>query len=277
MRDKRDIEKSIIKKYRKSIWSKFIKAIKDFELINENDHIAVCLSGGKDSLLLAKCIEELQRHGQIKFNAKYIFMDPGYTKENIKLIKTNCKKLGIPLEIFKSDIFKIINKHMLNNPCYMCAKMRRGYLYNYAKELGCNKIALGHHFNDVIETIMLNILYTGQYRTMMPKIKSKNFKDMELIRPFYYIKEDDIREWARYNEIEVLDCACTVTREEVDSKRKEIKNLIKQLKLTNNDVDISIFRSSENVHIDSVISYYKNNKLTHFLDEYNSKDDENMI
>jgi len=277
MKDKREIEKSIIKKFRKKIWSKFIKAIKEYKLINEFDKIAVCISGGKDSLLLAKCMEELHRYGQIKFDVEYILMDPGYSEENLILTKNNFEHLGLSVKIFKTNIFEIINKHMNNNPCYMCARMRRGHLYNYAKSIGCNKIALGHHFNDIIETIMLNILYTGQYKTMMPKIKSDNFSEMELIRPFYYVKENDIKAWVKYNDINPINCACSITREEIDSKRKEVKKLIEGLKKSNENVDISILRTSENIYLDSVISYYKNDKFTHFIDEYDSQNDNTML
>jgi tRNA 2-thiocytidine biosynthesis protein TtcA len=271
MDELRSIERSIIKKFRKPIWSRFVRAIKDFKLINEHDHLAVCISGGKDSMLLAKCIQELHRHGQIKFAVKYILMNPGYSKEHLKLIKDNCKKLNIPIKIFKSNIFKIINKKGLKDQCYMCARMRRGFLYYYAKQLGCNKIVLGHHFNDVIETILLNVLYAGQYKTMMPKVKSLNFSSMELIRPFYYVKEDDIIAWVKYNNLSFIKCACNVTRHRIDSKRIEIKNLIRQLKAINPDVDISILRSAENVYLDSIIGYYYHDKFTHFLDEYDKK------
>jgi tRNA(Ile)-lysidine synthase TilS/MesJ len=274
MKTKREIEKSIIKKFRKEIWSKFVKAINEFQLVNENDVIAICISGGKDSMLLAKCFDELKRHGLINFDVKYILMDPGYSKEHLDLIKNNCELLGINLNIFESKIFEILEKHVTESPCYMCARMRRGYLYNYAKELGCNKIALGHHFNDVIETIMLNLLYAGQYKTMMPKLKSTNFEGMELIRPLYYVKEDNIKMWAKYNELTFLNCACSVTKGNVDSKRKEIKELIAKLKETNENVDISIMRSAENVDMGSIIGYYKNDKYINFLDNYDNKEED---
>ncbi len=277
MKVRHEIEKSIIKKFRKQIWSKFIKAIKEYKLINESDNIAVCISGGKDSLLLAMCLKELQKHGQVKFKIEYILMDPGYTNEILDLITSNFDYLEIPLKIFKTNIFEIINKHMENNPCYMCAKMRRGHLYNYAKSIGCNKIALAHHFNDVIETIMLNILYAGQYKTMMPKVKSSNFNDMELIRPFYYVQEDDIKTWIKNNGITPISCGCTVTKGEKSSKRAEIKKMINELKKTNKNVDISIFKSSENIYLDTVISYYSNNNFTHFLDEYDTHNDDTML
>ncbi|MFA5603012.1 MAG: ATP-binding protein [Bacilli bacterium] len=265
---KTDIEKSIIKKYRKEIWSKFIKAIKDYKLIKENDKIAVCMSGGKDSALLALCLEELKRHGLFNFELKYIVMDPGYKKEHLKLIKDNFKTLNLDINMFKTDIFKVANKLNKESPCYLCARMRRGHLYNKAKELGCNKIALGHHFNDVIETIMLNILYNGSYKTMMPKIKSTNFKGLELIRPMYYIKEENIIKWQNYNNLEFLDCACTITAKKKDSKRLEVKELIKRLKKTNKDVDMAIFKSSSNIYMDTVIGWKKGDKDYNFLDEY---------
>lgn len=265
---KNDIEKSIIKKFRKEIWSKFVKAIKDYELIKENDKIAVCMSGGKDSALLALCMKELQRHGLFKFDLEYIVMDPGYDKKHLDLLISNFEKMNIEIHLFKTDIFEIANTHSSEYPCYLCARMRRGHLYNKAKELGCNKIALGHHFDDVIETIMLNILYAGNYKTMMPKIKSTNFEGMELIRPLYYIKEENIIKWQKYNELDFLDCACSVTSKKVDSKRLEIKNLIKDLKKTNKDVGMSIFRSSENVNIDALIGWKKDNKEYSFLDNY---------
>ncbi|MDD4036042.1 MAG: ATP-binding protein [Bacilli bacterium] len=271
MRLKRDVEKSIIKTYRKKIWSKFVKAIKEYKLISEGDKIAVCVSGGKDSLLLAKCLEELEKHGQFKFSLEYILMDPGYNKENLELIKNNCQQLGIKLNIFKSEIFDVINQDDNESPCYVCARMRRGHLYNKARELGCNKIALGHHFNDVIETILLNVLYAGQYKTMMPKLKSDHYEGMELIRPLYYVKEEDIISWQKYNDIKCLDCGCKITIRKDGGKRKELKALIKDLKKINPDVDISILRSSENVNIDQVISHQKDKKTLHFLDNYSSK------
>jgi tRNA(Ile)-lysidine synthase TilS/MesJ len=265
---KTDVERSIIKKYRKEIWSKFIKAIKDYELIKPGDKIAVCMSGGKDSTLLALCLKELQRHGLFAFDIEYIVMDPGYHKDHLKLIKENSKKLDIPIKVFKTDIFKITNTYSNDSPCYLCARMRRGHLYNIAKELGCNKIALGHHFNDVIETIMLNILYNGSYKTMMPKVKSTNFKGLELIRPLYYIKEENIIKWKNYNDLTFLDCGCTVTAKKNDSKRLEVKELIKKLKETNKDVDMAIFKSSYNIYMDAIIGWKKGNKKHHFLNKY---------
>ncbi len=268
MTDIKTIEKSIIKKYRKTIWSKFIKAIKDYELIKDNDKIAICISGGKDSMMLAKCFQELKRHNQINFSLEFITMNPGYNENNLKLIKDNAKILNIPLKIFETDIFSVINKHGGKSPCYLCARMRRGYLYDYAKKLGCNKIALAHHFDDIIETIMMNILYNGKYATMMPKLKSDNFIDMELIRPFYYIKEKDIILWSTYNNLEFIACGCPLSERKNTGKRKEVKEIIKALKATNENADINILKSSENINLNMAIKYYKNNIETSFLDEY---------
>lgn len=264
---KTDIEKSIIKKYRKEIWSKFIKAIKDFKLIEDGDIIAVCISGGKDSMILAKCLEEFQRHQTIKFDLKYIVMDPGYTKETRSKIEENLKTLNIDATIFESNIFKVTDKIAHDNPCYLCARMRRGHLYNKAKELGCNKIALGHHLDDVVETILMNLIFNGQYSSMMPKLKSDNFNGMELIRPLYYVKEEDIIKWARYNNLTFIDCACHVTKKNI-GKRSEIKKLIKELKIKYQDADLSIFKSSMNVNLNTVIKYKQNTEEHNFLDKY---------
>ena len=263
-----EIVKSITKKYRKEIWSRFNKGIKEFNLIKDNDKIMVCISGGKDSMLLAKCLEELQRHSYYKFSLCYVVMNPGYQQKNLNLLKENLKKLNINASIINSDIFAVCNKISKDDPCYLCARMRRGWLYNKAKELGCNKIALGHHFDDVIETIMLNILYAGEYKTMLPKLKSTNFEGMELIRPFYYVHEEDIKNWCNYLNLKFLNCACSVTNGEVESKRKEVKKLIKDLKKINYNVDINILRSSFNVNLDNIISYKLKEKVYSFLDEY---------
>lgn len=267
--DLKQIERSIVKKYRKSIWSNFIKAIKDFKLIEENDKIAVCISGGKDSMLLAKTLEELQRHGKIHFELEYIIMNPGYNKQNIDQIKNNLKILNINAHIFETPIFQIVNK--TDNPCYMCAKMRRGYLYDEAKKLGCNKIALGHHFNDVVETILLNLIFTGSYASMMPKLHSDHFENMELIRPLYYVKEEDIIAWSKYNNLTFIDCACSVTSKG-DGKRKVIKNLVKELNLINPNADKSILKSTSNINLNAIISYKKDGNIYSFLDEYNKVD-----
>ena len=255
--DRLEVERSIIKKHRKGIWTKFIKAIQDYNLVEENDVIAVCMSGGKDSFLMAKCFQELKRHGKYNFDIKFISMNPGYNDKNLELIINNSKYLNIPLEIFNSDIFEYLNKSN-NNPCYMCARMRRGHLYSKAKELGCNKIALGHHFDDVIETVLLNMFYNGVYGGMPPKLNSDNFEGMELIRPMYYIKEEDIKYWANSNNLKFLDCACSVTSLKYSSKRREIKELIKNLKIDNKNIDINIFRSLENVNLNTINGYIKN-------------------
>ena len=262
-----EIERSIIKKFRKDIWSKFIKAISDYELIKENDNIMVCISGGKDSFLLAKCIQELIKHGKFPFTAHYVVMDPGYNKVNRQLIEKNAKLLNVPIEIFETNIFDVTAK-VEGNPCYLCARMRRGYLYSKAKELGCNKIALGHHFDDVIETILLNVLYAGEYKTMMPKLKSTNFEGLELIRPFYYVHESDIKSWVNYMGLHFLNCACSVTDGSVSSKRKEVKELISNLKKNNKNVDINILRSSYNVNLDAIVGFKENGKTGSFLDKY---------
>ena len=271
MEQYREIEKSIIKKYRKDIWSKFVKGVQDYYLISDNDKIAVCISGGKDSMLLAKCMQELQRHGQTKFELEFITMDPGYNKENVELIKENAKKLNIPLEIFGSDIFEIVSKHAPNEPCYMCARMRRGHLYARAKELGCNKIALAHHYDDVIETILLNILYNGSYKTMMPKLKSENFEGLELIRPLYYVKEEAIKSWVNYNELSFIDCGCMISVCSTATKRSFVKKLIKDLDLTNPYISRNIFSSSANVNLDVILGYKKGSEKVSFLDNYDDE------
>lgn len=234
----RYIEKSIIKKYRKEIWSKFIKAIKDYQLITKDDHIAVCISGGKDSFLLAKCFDELKRHNQIDFKVSFIVMNPGYNQKTIDSIIQNAEILNIPINIFEAPIFQYTEK--IANPCYLCARMRRGYLYDYAKSLGCNKIALGHHFDDVIETTMLNILYAGTISTMPPIIDSQNYTNMQLIRPLYYIKEKDIINWTNHNHLKFVGCACAVEKQKI-GKRQEIKRLIANLESTYSDIPKNIF------------------------------------
>lgn len=270
-----EIERSIIKKYRKEIWSKFVKAVSEYELIKENDNIMVCISGGKDSFLLAKCIQELQRHGKFKFDAKYVVMNPGYTEKNKNHIIKNAEIMNIPIEIFESDIFDIVDK-VDKSPCYLCARMRRGCLYNKAKELGCNKIALGHHFNDVIETTLLSILYGAETKTMVPKLHSDNFEGLELIRPLYLVKEEDVISWKKFNELEFLNCACKFTEqnykeENKTSKRLEIKSLIKRLKEINPDVDYNIFKSMDNINLNCVLGYSKNGKRIEFVDDYENR------
>ena len=268
----KEIERSIIKRFRKEIYSKFVKAVQDYELIKENDNIMVCISGGKDSFLLAKCMEELIKHGHTKFSAHYVSMNPGYNKENLEMIKENAKILNIDLEIFESDIFDSVENIDMKTPCYMCARMRRGYLYSKAKELGCNKIALGHHFNDVIETTLLSMFYGSETKTMMPKLHSDNFEGLELIRPLYLVNEDDIIAWKKYNNLTFLNCACKFTEkcmiDESLSKRKEVKNLIKELKKVNKNVDINIFTALNNINLNCVLGTKKDGKYKSFLDDY---------
>ncbi len=267
----KEIERSIIKKYRKTIWSKFIRAIEEYKLIEDNDKIMVCISGGKDSFLLAKCIQELIRHGKTKFEAYYVVMNPGYTEKNLKQIEENAKILNIDIQIFESDIFNVVSV-VDKSPCYLCARMRRGYLYSKAKELGCNKIALGHHFNDVIETSLLSMLYGSEIKTMMPKLHSDNFEGLELIRPLYLVKEEDIISWKNTNNLTFLNCACKFTEEVSyelkESKREEIKKLIKELKKINKDVDYNIFKSYDNINLNCVLGTKKNGEYKSFLDEY---------
>ncbi len=270
-----EVERSIIKKFRKPIWSKFIEALKKYELINENDKIMVCMSGGKDSFLMAKCIQELKRHGQIHFDAHFVVMDPGYTKENRKKIIENAKLLNIPIEIFESDIFDVVDIAQGKSPCYLCARMRRGHLYNKAEELGCNKIALGHHFDDVIETTLLSMFYAAEFKTMMPKLHSDNFKGLELIRPMYLVKENDIISWKNYNNLEFLNCACHFTEKcainEETSKRKEIKELINELRKVNDNIDYNIYKSLDNINLNCVLGTKKDGKYHSFLDDYDKK------
>lgn len=252
---KQEIERSIIKKYRKAIWNSFVGAVKEYELIKENDCIAVCISGGKDSMLLAKCMELLRRHSEVNFDLKFIVMDPGYTDANRSLIEYNLKTLGIEAEIFESDIFDVAYSAG-GSPCYLCARMRRGALYAKAKSLGCNKIALGHHFDDVIETLLMSMLYSSEIKTMLPKLHSTNFEGMELIRPLYKVKERDVIAWANYNDLHFLRCACKFTadsaEDEMLSKRNEMKELVKTLCKTNPDADDNIFRSLHNVNMATI-------------------------
>jgi len=269
----KEVERSIIKKFRKDIWSRFMASISDYELIKENDKIMVCISGGKDSFLLAKCIQELIRHGKVKFEAVFVAMDPGYNEVNHNLILENAKLLNIPLEIFKTDIFQVANKLNEENPCYMCARMRRGYLYNRAKELGCNKIALGHHFDDVIETTLLSMFYGAEIKTMMPKLHSDNYEGIELIRPLYLVKEDAINAWKKSNELKFLNCACKFTEKlEVDetgiSKRQVMKKLIKELRSERKNIDNNIFTALNNINMNCILGYKKDGNYISFLDEY---------
>ena len=273
MEKSKEIERSIITKFRKEIWSKFVKGVQEYKLIKENDKVMVCISGGKDSFLMAKCIQELIKHGKFKFEARFVCMNPGYNDYNLQYIKDNAKLMDIPIEIFESDIFDVIKKITPNEPCYMCARMRRGYLYSKAQELGCNKIALGHHFNDVIETSMLSILYSSEVKTMVPKLHSDNFEGIELIRPMYLVKEDDIISWKNYNELTFINCACPLLEgcsliDDGKSKRKEVKELIKKLKKTNKNVDENIFIALSNINLNCVLGYKKDGEKHNFTDEY---------
>ena len=262
----KDIERSIIKSYRKPIWTKFCRAIKQYELIQEGDRIAVAISGGKDSLLMAKCFQELKKHGEKNFELKFIAMDPGYHPQIKELLKENLEYLEIPTEIYDSGIFGVVDTVAHDYPCYMCARMRRGSLYAKAKELGCNKLALGHHFNDVIETTLLNVLYAGSYRTMLPKLKAKNFEGLELIRPLYFVEEEAIKRFINNSGIWPLNCACMIAAKKVGNKRHEVKELINNLKSKNKDIDKSIFKSAENVYMDSILGWEKSDIKHNFLE-----------
>ncbi|MDL2212082.1 tRNA 2-thiocytidine biosynthesis protein TtcA [Erysipelotrichaceae bacterium OttesenSCG-928-M19] len=264
-----EIERSIIKKYRKRIWAPFVKGVNEFELVNDNDKIAICISGGKDSLLLAKLFQELKRHGKIKFELEFIAMDPGFHQENRDALLENCHYLNIPVKIFDSSIFKVVDKISAEFPCYLCARMRRGALYSYAQELGCNKIALGHHFDDIIETTMMNILYAGTFKTMLPKLKSDNFENMELIRPMLYVKEKDIITFTKNAGIKVMDCGCEVAAGKIASTRADIKQLIADYRLKFKDVDKSIFSAACNVNMDAIIGYSINGEKHSYLEDYN--------
>lgn len=269
----KEVERSINKKFHKGIWSRFTAAINDYDLIQEGDKIAVCISGGKDSMLMAKLFQELKRHNKFPFDVEYIVMDPGYSEPNRKQIEENAKLLNVPVTIFESNIFESV-LHIEKSPCYLCARMRRGHLYNQAKNMGCNKIALGHHYDDVIETILMGMLYGGQVQTMMPKLHSTNFEGMELIRPMYLVREDEIKRWRDYNGLTFLNCACKFTEncatkeKEHLSKRLEIKNMIKELRKTNPQVESNIFKSVENVNLDTVIGYKQNSVKHNFLEFY---------
>lgn len=272
-----EIEKSIRKKFHKTIFSRFTKAINEYELVKEGDKIAVCISGGKDSMLMAKLFQELQKHRKVNFDVIFLVMDPGYNETNRKVIEENARLLNIPITIFETNIFETVYE-IEKSPCYLCARMRRGYLYSKAKELGCNKIALGHHYDDIIETILMGMLYGAQIQTMMPKLHSTNFEGMELIRPMYLIREDDIKHWRDYNDLHFIQCACrftdtcTTCREDgsTGSKRMEIKGLIKELKEINPFIEGNIFKSVENVNLSTVIAYKENGVKHHFLENYDT-------
>ena len=270
------IERSIITKYRKSIWRRFTKGVHDYELIKEGDKIAVCISGGKDSMLMAKLLQELKLHGKVKFDLVFLVMNPGYNEDNWNIILNNAKLLGIPIQVFDSDIFNIV-ADVDKSPCYLCARMRRGYLYSHAKELGCNKIALGHHFDDVIETTLMGMLYSGKVETMMPKLHSKNFEGMELIRPMYMVREADIKAWRDYNHLHFIQCACRFTERcatcggEKGSKRDEMKELIAELRKRCDTIDMNIFNSVHNINLKTVIGYHKGDWSYNFLDDYDEE------
>lgn len=272
----KEIERSIIKKFRKDIWTKFITAVNEYKLIKEGDKIAVCISGGKDSMLLAKCMQELQRHGKVHFDIEFIVMNPGYNEYNRQVIIDNAEYLNIPIKMFETQIFDIV-AGVEDSPCYLCARMRRGYLYRHAKELGCNKIALGHHFDDAIETVLMSMLYNGQFKTMMPKLHSTNFEGMELIRPLYHVKEDAILSWKQFNDLQFIQCACRLTEncmlgdDGIGSKRKEMKVLIKKFRQTSSIIDMNIFRSIHNVNLETIIGYQKDGVEHSFLDEYDEE------
>lgn len=271
----KQVEEGITKRFRVPLLSRFVKAIKDYKLISNGDKIAVCMSGGKDSFLMAKLFQEYHKYSKEKFDLKFVVMDPGYNKQNRNIIEENARRLNIPIEIFESDIFESVYG-VEKSPCYLCARMRRGYLYNYAKNVGCNKIALGHHYDDVIETILMGMLYGAQVQTMMPKLKSTNFEGMQLIRPLYLIREDDIKAWRDAYDLHFIQCACkfidTCTTCRPDgqnrSKRQATKELIRMLKKESPDVEKCIFRSVENVNLDTVIAYKKGGKTHNFLDTY---------
>ena len=273
----RDVEQSIRKKFRKKIWRMFAKAINTYDLVKEGDKIAVCISGGKDSMLMAKLFQELKLHNKFEFEVKFLVMDPGYSPENRKVIEENARKLNIPITIYESDIFESVY-NVEKSPCYLCARMRRGYLYKFAKDMGCNKIALGHHYDDVIETILMGMLYSGQVQTMMPKLHSTNYEGMELIRPLYLIREQDIKSWCRYNDLHFIQCACkftdtctTCNNEENRSKRVEIKELIKTVKQVNPYVEGNIFKSVENVSLEAIVAYKIDGVKHSFLETYDEE------
>ncbi|NMS90009.1 tRNA 2-thiocytidine biosynthesis protein TtcA [Clostridioides difficile] len=264
----RDIEKSIIKKYRKNLWSKFMKAIRDYKLVEEGDKIAIAISGGKDSILMAKMFQELKRHGQVNFDVEFIAMDPGYHANIRQLLIDNCEYLNIPIHLFDSRIFEIADEIAKDYPCYMCARMRRGALYSKAEELGCNKLALGHHYDDVIETTMLNLLCAGNFKTMLPKLNSTNFEGIKIIRPLYYIREEHIIRFIQNSGIWPLNCACMVAAKKTGNKRYEIKDLIKSLEPNFKNVEKSIFKAAENVNLDSILGWQQNGEKHSFLDDF---------
>ncbi len=269
------IERTLITGYRKKIWNRFLEAINEYQMIQDGDKIAVCVSGGKDSMLLAKCFQELKVHGKINFEVVYLMMNPGYSKEHEEKIQKNIELLNIPVTTFETRVFEHVDK-IEKHPCFICAKMRRGHLYRKAKELGCNKIALGHHFDDVVETILIGMFYGAQYQTMMPKVMSTYHEGMELIRPLYLVREEDIISWMKKNELEFITCACKVTKKEIGdanaSKRAEVKRLIAELKKKYKNIDVNIFRSAQGVSLDTVLSYKLEGKEHNFLDDYYTRE-----
>lgn len=271
-----EVEQSLRKKFRKNIWCKFTKAINEYELVKPGDRIAVCISGGKDSMLLAKLFQELKRHNKFDFEVKFLVMDPGYSPVNRQVIEENARRLEIPIEIFESEIFESVF-NIEKSPCYLCARMRRGYLYSHAQKMGCNKIALGHHFDDVIETILMGMLYSGKVETMMPKLHSQHFEGMELIRPLYLVHEDAIKSWRDYNGLHFIQCACRFTENCVScgggrgSKRDEMKELIAQFRKTSDVIDTNIFNSVRNINLRTVIGYHKDDMTYNFLDDYDKR------
>ena len=276
-----EIEQTITKRFRKEIWKMFVKGISEYEMIQDGDKIAVCISGGKDSMLMAKCFQEIKKHRKMNFELEFIVMNPGYNEVNKQKIIDNAKLLNVPITMFETDIFSRVVR-IENNPCYLCARMRRGHLYEKAKELGCNKIALGHHFDDVIETILMGMFYGSQMQTMMPKVCSTSHPGMELIRPLYFVREEDIIAWRDKNDLDFIQCACKFTEEynmsqnpgDV-SKREEMKQLIKDMKKKYDKIDINIFNSVQNVNLDTIISYRKGDEYHHFLDDYGNKKENN--
>ncbi|MTI49583.1 tRNA 2-thiocytidine biosynthesis TtcA family protein [Sporosalibacterium faouarense] len=263
-----EIERSIITTYRKYLWSKFTKAVNEYNLIEDGDKIAVAISGGKDSLLMAKLLQELNKHGKTNFELEFIAMNPGFHESNKELLLDNCNHLNIPVKIFESDIFKVVD-HIANDyPCYMCARMRRGALYSKAQELGCNKLALGHHFDDVIETNLINILCSGNFKTMLPKLRAMNFENMELIRPLYFIREEYIKKFTQNNGLSPMNCGCVVAAKKTSSKRREVKELIKELGDKFKNVDINIFQAANNVNMDRILGWKKDGEKHSYLDFY---------
>lgn len=268
-----EIEKSIIKKFRKELWTPFIKGIQEFEMVCNGDKIAICISGGKDSLLLAKLMQELQKHSKYTFELEFIAMNPGFNSVNYDILQNSCKKIGIDVQVFDTDIFAVVDKIARDYPCYMCARMRRGSLYDFAKQLGCNKIALGHHYDDMIETVMINVLYGGKFNAMMPKLKATSEANigMELIRPMTYVREKDIIRFTKDNGIQAMNCGCVVAAEKTSSKRAEVKNILKQLREVDPIIDRSIFASTKNANISSLLGYEENSIKHNFLDNYDKE------